>query len=298
MDQSFIEVQFPVSKVSKESYKERKANLGQTITGLGKWWGRKPLILIRATLLGLLMPASNEPVKDREIFLNILMMDQDGLWKRKVRPIKEITIIENLTLKEVREYFEVPADLFMDQNIDQSQLVKSAFKNDLTRLKWKSGIPRAKKEQATHIAFNRLSYDEKLEYSLRPEETKLDDDEAWKQINSHLKTNAKSLTELIGELGKKKFSGKPVVGDSFCGGGSIPFEAARIGCDVFGSDLNPIAGLLTWASINISGASEEKIENLRSFQKRIYDSVDRRKRLAILASVVLSTAIIDSWPFQ
>ena len=41
-DLSFIEVQFPVSKVSKESYKERKANLGQTLTGLGKWWGRKP----------------------------------------------------------------------------------------------------------------------------------------------------------------------------------------------------------------------------------------------------------------
>ena len=31
-DLSFIEVQFPVSKVSKESYKERKANLGQTLT--------------------------------------------------------------------------------------------------------------------------------------------------------------------------------------------------------------------------------------------------------------------------
>ncbi|NLC69509.1 MAG: DUF1156 domain-containing protein, partial [Clostridiaceae bacterium] len=37
--QSFIEVQFPVSKISKESYKERMANLGQTLTGLGKWWG-------------------------------------------------------------------------------------------------------------------------------------------------------------------------------------------------------------------------------------------------------------------
>jgi putative DNA methylase len=38
-DLSFIEVQFPVSKISKESYKERKAVQGQTLTGLGKWWG-------------------------------------------------------------------------------------------------------------------------------------------------------------------------------------------------------------------------------------------------------------------
>jgi adenine-specific DNA methylase len=40
---SFIETQFPVSKISKESYKERKANYSQTLTGLGKWWGRKPI---------------------------------------------------------------------------------------------------------------------------------------------------------------------------------------------------------------------------------------------------------------
>lgn len=59
MNESFIEKQFPVSKISKESYKERKAGAGQTLTGLGKWWGRKPLILVRASILGCLMPASN-----------------------------------------------------------------------------------------------------------------------------------------------------------------------------------------------------------------------------------------------
>ena len=49
-----IETQFPVSKVSKESYKERMAELGQTLTGLGKWWGRKPLVLVRAAIFGAL----------------------------------------------------------------------------------------------------------------------------------------------------------------------------------------------------------------------------------------------------
>jgi putative DNA methylase len=65
---SFIEVQFPVSKVSKESYKERMSNYSQTLTGLGKWWGRKPLVLVRATILGLLLPATDQPEKDREVF--------------------------------------------------------------------------------------------------------------------------------------------------------------------------------------------------------------------------------------
>ena len=49
------------------------------------------------------------------------------------------------------------------------------------------------------------------------------------------------------QLGQRAFGHRPRVGDSFCGGGSIPFEAARIGCDAYGSDLNPVAGLLTSA---------------------------------------------------
>ena len=79
---TFIETQFPIARLSAEAYKERKANNSQTLTRLGKWWGRKPLILVRASILGMLMPASNDAQKDREIFLTILTMDDDGTWGR------------------------------------------------------------------------------------------------------------------------------------------------------------------------------------------------------------------------
>jgi putative DNA methylase len=36
----------------------------------------------------------------------------------------------------------------------------------------------------------------------------------------------------------------PLVVDPFTGGGSIPLEALRLGCDSFASDLNPVAGLI------------------------------------------------------
>ena len=55
-----------------------------------------------------------------------------------------------------------------------------------------------------------------------------------------------------------RFGQRPKVGDTFCGGGSIPFEAARLGCDVYASDLNPIACMLTWGALNIIGASPER----------------------------------------
>jgi hypothetical protein len=39
---------------------------------------------VRVTILGLLMPATDDPAKDREIFLKVLTMDELGLWERKL----------------------------------------------------------------------------------------------------------------------------------------------------------------------------------------------------------------------
>lgn len=36
----------------------------------------------------------------------------------------------------------------------------------------------------------------------------------------------------------------PIIVDPFAGGGSIPFEALRLGCEVFASDLNPVSCLI------------------------------------------------------
>ena len=43
----------------------------------------------------------------------------------------------------------------------------------------------------------------------------------------------------------------PTVLDPFCGGGSIPLEAERLGMGVFASDLNPVAVLITRALVEI-----------------------------------------------
>ena len=252
-DKSFIEVQFPVSKLSKESYKERKAGSNQTLTGLGKWWGRKPLVLVRAALLGILMPASNDPVKDREIFLKIMTMDEEGLLLRKNKSISTKTLLDYLTEKEKERYFQKEAGTFI--------------------AKYKPGIKTTEKNELQKLVFNRMSYDEKLKYCLRPEEVKNLSSQDWKIINEHLGTHASNIQELIQELGKKRFGRTPIVGDCFAGGGSIPFEAARMGFDVYASDLNPLAGLLTRAGLNILSKSADEIKKLKEFQEKVYDEV-------------------------
>src|SRR6266852_2475762 len=76
---SFIEAQFPVGRISAETYKERKAGAGQTLTALGSYWkGRKPLILVRAVVLGCLLPASDNPARDLDTFLKLMAMDDQA----------------------------------------------------------------------------------------------------------------------------------------------------------------------------------------------------------------------------
>src|SRR6202166_1303204 len=43
----------------------------------------------------------------------------------------------------------------------------------------------------------------------------------------------------------------PPVYDPFCGGGSIPLEAQRLGLRAIGSDLNPVAVLISKATVEI-----------------------------------------------
>jgi adenine-specific DNA methylase/very-short-patch-repair endonuclease len=71
-----------------------------------------------------------------------------------------------------------------------------------------------------------------------------------------------------------RFGHRPKVADTFCGGGSIPFEAARLGCDVYASDLNPVACMLTWAALNIIGADAEKRKQIAEAQKKVAEAVD------------------------
>jgi putative DNA methylase len=250
---AFIEEQFPVSLISKESYKERKANLGQTLTGLGKWWGRKPLILVRAVIIGLLMPASSDPKKDREIFLKILTMDADGLWQR-CKGVTAKSVFEWLSDVEKEKYFSVSG--------------KS--------VRWNNQNHKEERDRLTRRYFDSLSYDEKLEYCDLPEQVGEPTKEAWININAHLGTSASSIDELVKQLGEKRFGRIPKVGDAFCGGGSIPFEAARIGCDSFASDLNPIAALLTWASLNLIGGGDKLQEEVTKAQEEAFSKAEQQ----------------------
>jgi putative DNA methylase len=92
-------------------------------------------------------------------------------------------------------------------------------------------------------------------------------DHIWPAVNAHLGTCAQSFPELIEQLGIMRFGHRPRVADTFCGSGQIPFEAAQLGCDVYASDLNPVASMLTWGALHIVGACEKKRQEMRVAQE-------------------------------
>lgn len=283
---SLIEKVFPATKVSFEAQKERKANLGQTLTGLGSYWkGRKPLILVRAIVLGSLLPQTDDAEADLDIFETLMGFDLTGLARRAVvqNALKPKDLARMVALDNPWSYFN--ASVSSRNRITEEEVSDLTFPIDIDefgiKLQWKRGLSDDSKAFVIAKALDTLgSYEEQSAYCKRPEEV----DQgwlyapAWRKVNAHfahLGIVAQSFDELVEQLGQLRYGKRPRVGDAFCGGGSIPFEAARLGCDVYASDLNPVACMLAWGSLNIIGASPERRSEIEKAQKEVARAVDK-----------------------
>ena len=83
---ALIETIFPAQKISFEAQTERKALIAQPLTRLSSYWkGRKPLILVRAIVLGCLLPSTGDPEQDLELFEKLMAVDEEGLARRALK---------------------------------------------------------------------------------------------------------------------------------------------------------------------------------------------------------------------
>lgn len=255
---ALIEAVFPAQKVSFEAQSERKAVAAQTLTGLGSYWkGRKPLILVRAIVLGSLLPPSDDAEADLAIFEKLMAFDDEGLARRALaaNAYSATTLQEVMPISDPDRYFSGRG--WRREITDDEKLV--LYRRALATLS---------------------SYEEKASLGKRPEEV----DEhwlyapVWAEVNrhyAHFGVNVRSLPELVEQFGILRYGHRPRVGDTFSGGGSIPFEAARIGCDAYASDLNPVACMLTWGALNVIGATAEQRAVLNEAQQKVFAAVDR-----------------------
>lgn len=271
---ALIERVWPAQKISVEARREFDAHGAQTLTPLGSYWkGRKRLVYVRACVLGALLPATEDPERDLEIFEKLMAMDDDAFFHRipkwSAAEVATLAIeAKALTEQDLGLYFE-PSRTAKGLSLVEAWAAK--------RISWKKDVAEGDAKRLMRAALGRLSYQERVERGLRPEE--LDPsayEEIWDEVNEHLGTSAHSHEELVEQLGRMRFGHRPMVADTFCGAGSIPFEAARLGCDVYASDLNPIACMLTWGALHLIGGGERLKDRLEAAQSAVADAVDKR----------------------
>jgi len=265
---ALIERLLPVQKLSAEAYKEQMANVGKTLTALGSYWkGRKPLILNKACVLGCLLPATDNPARDLEVFEKLMAMDDESFvarWKRQAKP-KEI--LESLSITNIADYFRVEPEgtLPVSAPVDWS---KPEY--DFVKVSWREDISEIERRRLEAQMLPKVSYRERVDQAQRPEEVMSTvHSHIWDAVSSHLGTTARSFPELVEQLGIMRFGHRPRVADTFSGSGQIIFEAARLGCDVYASDINPISCMLTWGGLNIVGGSLATKERLKNDQQEL-----------------------------
>jgi len=269
---SLIERLLPVQKLSAEAFKEQMANQGKTLTALGSYWkGRKPLILNKACILGCLLPATHNPRRDLEIFEKLMAMDDESFVARWPRRPKPVEILATLSIARIDDYFVsdppmlLPASAPVDWSKPELKGVKVA---------WRKDISEADRRHLEAQMLPRLPYRQRVDAAKRPEEVmEIVHAHVWDAVNDHLGTSATCFPELVEQLGILRFGHRPRIGDTFCGSGQIPFEAARLGCDVYASDLNPISCMLTWGAFHIVGGSPESRVELEAQQQRLVREV-------------------------
>ena len=258
---ALIERLLPVQKLSAEVFKERNAGPAQALTSLGNFWkGRKPLILNKACILGCLLPATENVERDLESLKNswLWMMSHSLSGGEKVFHPR-IYLLSN-SISNIYDYFQteppnaLPNSSPIDWSIEEFGKVK---------ITWKENISPLERRRLEAEMLPQISNRERVNQAKRPDEV-LDTvyDHIWEAVNQHIGTNAQSFPELIEQLGIMRYGHRPRVADTFCGSGQIPFEAARLGCDVYAADLNPVSAMLTWGAFNIVGATQEKREAL------------------------------------
>ena len=213
-----IEVALPIREISAESVRDKSLRHGH-ISTLHLWWARRPLAASRAIVFASLVPDPDDPESPSEF--------RDAV----VRLLKD----------------RVPSVLYWHGS------GRTARKDPDPYLPYE-GIPDTPRNRL--LTFIAKWSPEYLEFE-RGESTKapatklLLDDRSLVKWETSDPENARgqAVLDIARELVRIAYGGEtPTVLDPFAGGGAIPLEATRLGCQAIANDYNPVAYLINRAT--------------------------------------------------
>jgi len=284
-EKKLIEGRFPCQQVGAETKRERGASsMLPPIYYLHVWWARRPLTASRAAVLGSIMPADTSP----DLFLREL-----GIVKKQVMIDKQAWTLTGKNLALIEEdgdsefiTYSLKFQNALDAENSRRSIVRDKLnmlaisdpeyaENDILR-RWLSesqnivlpACTKYTKFSVLTVSADPAEINERIALlrtskasSILGGEMKIDPEDLYaysRAYQSPIFTNYHDITIL----------------DPTAGGGSIPFEAARLGCKVIANDLNPVASAIEIATVQYPAQyGKELIPFLENYGERLAQTV-------------------------
>lgn len=288
-DIRLIEAGFPCHQVGAETQRERGASSAlPPLYFLHVWWARRPLTPSRAAILGSLLPAGADP----DWFLRQLGIEKvqaivnGGQWtlnsklrERIKKDINEYLLVDDVVLRALEKEQERRNDnrkvieslINYDQTLKQHPLlVRWADESKKLDMPWP---PRGQKLSITRVAADPAHINERIEFA-KSDRIKniLGEILKWDEEDLYGYSRAYEHHPIPSEE-------KLVVLDPTSGGGSIPFEALRLGNQVIANDLNPVATVILYATLDYPARyGLGLLSDIKQWGSRLVDHVERQMR--------------------
>ncbi|AXL21948.1 DUF1156 domain-containing protein [Megasphaera stantonii] len=273
-EEKLIEGNFPCQQVGAETKRERDTGTAPPTHRLHVWWARRPLTPSRAAILGSILPAST----DTEMFLKELGIRKYQLHLNGTTvDIPKAFIEENgSSLKWSRELERI----FTNDNKIRGQLseaLDSLFSVNPEFRHVEAIEKLQERAQCIDISeIDKLQTFKAIEVAADP---------AWfNEVLNIFSASGIRLPNLYGydraytNCAIKYYPNYTVL-DPTAGGGSIPFEAMRLGCKVIANDLNPVATGIEYASLKYPVVLKaDLISELKSYSEKMIMRVSEKMK--------------------
>jgi hypothetical protein len=282
-----IEHGFPCHQVGAETQRERGASSAlPPLYFLHVWWARRPLTPSRAAILASLSSPDLSP----DEFLRLL-----GIEQRVIDIGDETWVLTGNILDRIRRADDgtevLPVDAVVLRRFDKEQARRAKARtvaaeleradatlgNDPILLRWKRdcrSLPSQWVRQGTELTVDRRPGDP----ALITERIEFAKSKAVKA--AHGKILNWDAEDLYGyeRAFTNSIDGEPnelVVLDPTAGGGSIPFEALRLGHRVIANELNPVAATILYATLDYPARfGQALIADIRDWGDRLVQKVE------------------------
>lgn len=276
-DVRLIEAGFPCHQVGAETQRERDTGKAPPTHRLHVWWARRPLTPSRAAILGSLLPAGADP----DWFLRQLGIEkvqalvngepwtlEEKLIERLERDTdgSEWISVDDVLLKALqKEQDRRSGNLKMINDLKKAD---PSLAYDTVLKRWEEDnkplpgvlpgegerIPVLRYAADPYWAKQRIDWEN--EKGIRTKEDKYGYARAFNRAPCMILPEDKKLTVL----------------DPTAGGGSIPFEALRLGHKIIANDLNPVAAVILYATLDYPlRFGQQLVDDIKYWGNRLRD---------------------------